>query len=752
MYFNNFIGPVDNNHLSIVWNRMNTCNLPTNLRRIARRRFLSTDNCNEKSVCTIFDHSLMLWRCKFAIRTHQDPSFIWQLILYLIRRDNLFKREDLSLKEIRQILMANSTRGFTHLKKSHIHACILLLQSLYRRDQVLDKFTLKEIKEYYGINSFSLKKIQESMQVQGANLTFMTLQYLIRTQCEWKSGTLKGAIFWMDVMEDLGFSPTLLEYTNIIYRSIELEDYDVVRRYIQKLIDAGLNPTLNNIDVVLRFSESNHKFRLVESSFQQFFYEGYFEYTSDNYNWLLFRYAKKDKRNRAKKYFDEMTVEKRLYPDTLTFQSLIAAEIGFYGERKSSVKRLETSINLYKTMQNKYILKPNSFIYFSLLNRIIDPSPDIKYPNGAMEDYSIIRELTVGLLSCLTPDCQILDKISNNFLKKLFSTLLLHNYLHEAQLVYQELRHRNPNKNVKGAKELLDAFAKSGAPNLARNVFHEMVSSGVQPVSKYYGLILEGYLNNNDLMSSLQFYEIIKEHEIIPSEINYLILIRTLIYHREIEKANEIFRDALQHYGKPCLPIFNTLLHGYFIAADNESAQTLLNEMISKYGVEPNVVTYNVHIQGYINMKWSSLGGIQKIYEKMKQDGIKPDSITFRNLILVCLKHGNIGLAKDYFKENVEAKVEVNFRSGITLMNYLVISGEKDGDHMNFCWGIYEELKKQGKVDKQVFETLLYGSRKFEDWNMRKRIEKEIERSGFNIDEGFAFAEKNEVVSLLTSE
>ncbi|CAG8436400.1 3829_t:CDS:2 [Diversispora eburnea] len=638
----------------------------------------------------------MIWRLKFAIRTYKDSSFLWHLLLYLFKQDEKLIYNDLTFEDIRRILLTNSTQEFVDLKNNHVH-------------------------------------IKEGIQVQNSNLTLCTLQYLIRIGCE-RNESLKEAKFWLKTMKNLGFPPTLPDYLNIINQTINLKDFVDARVYIMKLIEDGLNPTINNIDEYLR-NMSNIKLDLVETFYQESFSEGYFEKNKNNYNWLLLSYAKRNDTSHVAKYFNEMWYNKRIYPDSLSFQSLIAAQIGIYGDSRkypNYAEVLRVALNVYYIMKRDFCLQPNSFINYSLLRRIVSPTFEFK-----LDDYSVLCELTEGLLlSCQKENNLIRDRVNEKFLLRIFDNLLLHKYLKEAQLIYKEFcKQESENGMEICAKKLLETYANLYDPNTAKIFLFELISKKFMPHPRFYRLILEGYLDNNDLISALNFYEIIKEHGIIPNEVSYLKFIKILVYNQEIKKAKEIFKDIVQFYKEPCIEIFNTIIHGFYIMNDNISAQDFIKDMKTNYHIKPNISTYNVQIQGYGRVKWCSIKGFEKIYENMINDGIQPDTITYRNLIVTSIKLGHIEGAKKYFQENVKSQVKVNFRGGITLMNALAATGKKSD--MRFCWDIYQKLKASfagKKVDRQVFETLLFGIYKSESLKMIELVKEEIEKNGYNID------------------
>ncbi|PKY37497.1 hypothetical protein RhiirA4_390509 [Rhizophagus irregularis] len=182
-----------------------------------------------------------------------------------------------------------------------------------------------------------------------------------------------------------------------------------------------------------------------------------------------------------------MIKKKNLKPNELTFQYLIISHIGndgvgssgssgsssgsrgpheSHGSHRSHASResrgsrgpreshkrkenfleiLRESIDFYKLMKRKFLLKPTEITSFILVNGIV--YQDKLLSNGELLPLTIVdvlpelsHELLDNLQFKINPE--INKKVTNKYLQSLFSTLLKYNYTNEAQNVYKTIHSR----------------------------------------------------------------------------------------------------------------------------------------------------------------------------------------------------------------------------------------------------------------------------------------------------------------------
>ncbi|GBC15068.2 nuclear receptor coactivator 5 isoform X1 [Rhizophagus irregularis DAOM 181602=DAOM 197198] len=214
---------------------------------------------------------------------------------------------------------------------------------------------------------------------------------------------------------------------------------------------------------------------------------GDFNITTEIFNLVLLSCSNQNQRKLSNHYFYEMIKKKNLKPNELTFQYLIISHIGndgvgssgssgsssgsrgpheSHGSHRSHASResrgsrgpreshkrkenfleiLRESIDFYKLMKRKFLLKPTEITSFILVNGIV--YQDKLLSNGELLPLTIVdvlpelsHELLDNLQFKINPE--INKKVTNKYLQSLFSTLLKYNYTNEAENVYKTIHSR----------------------------------------------------------------------------------------------------------------------------------------------------------------------------------------------------------------------------------------------------------------------------------------------------------------------
>jgi pentatricopeptide repeat protein len=109
-------------------------------------------------------------------------------------------------------------------------------------------------------------------------------------------------------------------------------------------------------------------------------------------------------------------------------------------------------------------------------------------------------------------------------------------------------------------------------------------------------------------------------------------------------RANQLVGEMRANGVEPNTVTFNTLIHGYVRLGDNESASRVHEEMV-KAGVGVDMVTYNALILGLCNE-----GKVKKaghLVQELCRTKLEPNASTFMSLIVGQWKRQNSERALD---------------------------------------------------------------------------------------------------------
>lgn len=288
------------------------------------------------------------------------------------------------------------------------------------------------------------------------------------------------------------------------------------------------------------------------------------------------------------------------------------------------------------------------------------------------------------------------------------------------------MRIRNYNFAIEiGSMDLIESYANKGNYFSALQIFHEMISNGVRPHSYHYNLLLRGFFRNNDFKGGMEFYKFIESHEIIPSKATYHTIIKALVDIKDVQQVREIYQKFIKHHKVPNLDTLNVFTSGLIKVGEVDEANNIVKNL-STFGLKPNLITYNNLMEGYNNSNSFTLNDIKQLYQRMLDENIEPNGITYRNLLLAYIKHGDLEGGLKVLEENFLANKIIHYHGAISLIRALINSGRDDA--MEKCLNVYEKLKIRGDIKESLFNSMLYGAKKFGDMEIYNKISQEMNK------------------------
>ncbi|CAG8447434.1 13952_t:CDS:1 [Funneliformis mosseae] len=513
---------------------------------------------NDTCHLTTFNEDEFLWRLRLFLLTKQDSTDFWKFLrVYMYNNVKILNSQSthqtsssLSMIDIERIFI----RLFQKSKLTNLNLSRWFRKMLQRSRITLNSNCYNIILRNCASNEFLInqdQKIFAEMKNLGLTPTKFTLQQLIRDYSS--LGKMNHVKRWFNVLLDLGYQPTREIYIYLIRGSISVNDVGSVNHYLREMVESNFKPLKVHVDEFMKRCALNDRSQDLKWAFERFYVKGDWNVTSDTYNWMLLSCSKRRDVHLARRYFDEMIKRKNLKPNALTFQHLITMQIGpcefgFPGPETNPSKNLNEAMRLYKKMRQEFLIKPNMYICFILIRRLIYHHENDKLPTSYIK---ILPELSYELLSKLpfNNNPTISMKVSNKFLRQLFSTFLRYGYLEAARNVYKTMRKRNYNFAIEtGSWNLIESFASKGNYFSALQIFHEMISNDVKPHPHHLYLLLRGYFQNNDFKGGLEFYNLIESHQLIPTKDIYHIVNKVLVDIKDIQQAREICQKLIKYH------------------------------------------------------------------------------------------------------------------------------------------------------------------------------------------------------------
>ncbi|KAL9671150.1 hypothetical protein QQ045_008716 [Rhodiola kirilowii] len=350
--------------------------------------------------------------------------------------------------------------------------------------------------------------------------------------------------------------------------------------------------------------------------------------STSGWNKLLKECTRNNQMERAQKLFDEMP-----HRDVVSWNTLMA---GF------SKLKLTDKVYRYYKMFIRRGLKPTAFTISIVLTSALGTKYNALVPqlharvvslplnmlsvhvgSALLRGYTDIGD--VSALGKVFAEIMVKDVSSWNALIFGYTTLGLES---EALRAFKSM----PEKNIISWTTLVNGYLRNKDITKARDVFDKMVERNV--VS--WTVMISGYAQNGNFLDAVELFLVMLRTEdlIYPNHFTYSCmfdacadepsLIVGMQLHSRVMKSGLAEDDVI---------LFTSILDMYAKCGNIESAYELFQSMPEK-----NLVSWNSLLGGYAR-NGQGLQALEQ-FKIMTKNGIKPDQVTFLNLLSACAHEG----------------------------------------------------------------------------------------------------------------
>lgn len=256
----------------------------------------------------------------------------------------------------------------------------------------------------------------------------------------------------------------------------------------------------------------------------------------------------------------------------------------------------------------------------------------------------------------------------------------------------------HPNRNEHEVFEIL-------LPNSTKATGSEppLLPKPYAPNSRIYTTLMKGYMNAGRVTDTVRMLEAMRLQDDTashPDHVTYTTVLSAFVKSGSIDRARQVLAE-MTRIGVPANRVtYNILLKGYCQQLKIDKAKELLKEMAEDAGIEPDVVSYNILIDGCILVDDSA--GALSFFNEMRAKGIAPTKISYTTLMKAFALSGQPKLANKVFDEMLnDPRVKVD----LVAWNMLI---------EGYCrLGLVEEAKKiiQRMKEKELYPNVAtYGS------------------------------------------
>ena len=178
---------------------------------------------------------------------------------------------------------------------------------------------------------------------------------------------------------------------------------------------------------------------------------------------------------------------------------------------------------------------------------------------------------------------------------------------------------------------LVSMYAKCGKLDKACQVFEELpVQDGIA-----WNALIAGYSQDEQGEEALRCFEKMLNHGMLPDEVTFVCVLKACGHIRALAKGKQIHHEIVTKgfLHQKHVVLGNALVDMYVRCGALDKAQTVFDELPIR-----DVVSWSSLIGGYAQKEMGSEA--LSCFERMQNEGIPPDSITFTFILKAC---GNMG-------------------------------------------------------------------------------------------------------------
>ncbi|GAU26737.1 hypothetical protein TSUD_317350 [Trifolium subterraneum] len=252
------------------------------------------------------------------------------------------------------------------------------------------------------------------------------------------------------------------------------------------------------------------------------------------------------------------------------------------------------------------------------------------------------------------------------------------------------LRESNSQDSVENYDDDVDSVFHKLLPNLMDKSGNGnendalLLPKAYTPNTRIYTTLMKGYMKAGRVTDTVRMLEAMRcqdDSASHPDHVSYTTVVSALVKAGFMDRACEVLAEMTRISVPANRITYNILLKGYCKQLQMDTARELLKEMAEDAGIQPDVVSYNILINGCILVDDSA--GALSFFNEMRAKGIAPTKISYTTLMKAFALSGQPKLAQRVFDEMAN---DTRVRVDLIAWNMLVEGYSR--------LGLVEEAKK----------------------------------------------------------
>ncbi|KAH0892364.1 hypothetical protein HID58_054793 [Brassica napus] len=431
---------------------------------------------------------------------------------------------------------------------------------------------------------------------------------------------------YTEMLEEGEISPNVYTYNKMVFGYCKVGNVVMAKGYVCKIVGAGLEPDFfTDTSLIMGYCRSkdlDSAFKVFEEMALKGFKRNEVAYTHLIHGLCVARRV-----DEAMELFAKMKNDDNCYPTVRTYTVLINALCGS--------KRKSEALVLLKEKSERGI------------------TPNIHIERKFEEARELLGDMVEkGLVSSVVT----YNALINGYCER--------GMMEDALDVVELMKSRNVSPNTRTYNELIHGFCKKNV-HKAMGVFHKMLECRVAPSVVTYNSLIDGQCRSDSLCKrkrveeARKLFDSLEEKGVDANVVMYTTLIDGYCNSDKLEEAKLILETMLS---KSCLPntsTFNALIHCLCTDGKLSEAMLLEKKMVEKGDFD------------HAERRAGRMKEAEGMMEKMKEDGVLSDSITYSSLIKGYADQGLTDSAFGVLKCMLDAGCEPSHHMFLSLIKHL---------------------------------------------------------------------------------
>ncbi|XP_077222679.1 pentatricopeptide repeat-containing protein At5g57250, mitochondrial-like [Tasmannia lanceolata] len=382
---------------------------------------------------------------------------------------------------------------------------------------------------------------------------------------------------------------------------------------LQNLLKRGFSPTLQNLNLFLRFLSRNHRFKSVLHIFSQMS-SNKIKANSITYSIISWALLKENKFHETEQFFAEMRRE-GFVPQKGLYNYLIQ---GFCHEEKDP----EKAFSILKECIQNHGISPSPFSYYSLVYCF----SSLGKMDRAIEVLELMTEEKIG-------------NPSNNFICSSIISGFCRIGKPELALGFYDNAEKSGTfrPSIVTYTAVVDALCTEGRVKEVCDLVCKMEREGLVLDTVFYSSWICGYVREGILAEAFRKHRLMVENGIKPDCFSYTILIDGFCKEGSVERAIGFLHEMGKDWLEPNLVTYTAIMRGFCKRGKLDEAFDVFVK-IEELGVRADEITYATLIDGLCRK--GDLDRVFGLLEKMEEKGISAGIVTYNTVISGLCKVG----------------------------------------------------------------------------------------------------------------